>query len=170
MDAEFKSIKPEMLKDNMFKLIGKDWMLITAGKLKSFNTMTASWGNAGILWNKPVAICYIRPQRYTLDFVEKADYYTLSFFDNKYRDVLNFCGTKSGRDYDKIKETGLSPLETQLGNIGYAESRLLMECRKLYVGHIEESGFVDKDLINKIYPGEDFHRFFIGEITSVWEK
>jgi flavin reductase (DIM6/NTAB) family NADH-FMN oxidoreductase RutF len=170
MDSDFSLIKTEALKENIFKLIDKDWMLITAGTQDNFNTMTASWGNMGILWNKPVAICYIRPQRYTLGFVEKADYYTLSFFEERYRDILNFCGTKSGRDFDKIKETGLSPFETDLGNIGYGESGLLMECRKLYVGNIEESGFVDKNLIRKIYPTKDYHRFFIGEITSVWRK
>jgi flavin reductase (DIM6/NTAB) family NADH-FMN oxidoreductase RutF len=170
MDNEFSLIKSEVLSENLFKLIGEDWMLITAGTQDNFNTMTASWGTMGILWNKPVAICYIRPQRYTLDFVEKSDYYTLSFFNEKYRDILNFCGTKSGRDYDKMKETGLRPMLTQNGNIGYEECRLFLECRKLYAGNIEENGFIDTILRKKIYPGTDYHRFFIGEITSVWKK
>lgn len=170
MNTTFSKIETSHLKDNIFTLIGKEWMLITAGKRDKFNTMTASWGSMGILWNKPVAICYIRPQRYTLGFVEESGYYTLSFFNKKYRSVLNYCGSKSGRDFDKIKETGLSPFVTELGNIGYDESRLLLECRKLYSGNIEESGFVDKTLITKNYPAEDYHRFFIGEIVAAWEK
>ena len=108
----FREISVEELKDNPFTLINKDWMLITAGNEKSHNTMTASWGGVGELWGKYVSTIYVRPQRYTLEFVEREDYYSLCFFGPEYRQALNFCGTKSGRDFDKDKETGLTPAST----------------------------------------------------------
>ncbi|MCF8379384.1 MAG: flavin reductase [Bacteroidales bacterium] len=170
MNRDFKKIKPVKIDKNLIQLVGKDWMLITAGELSSYNTMTASWGQMGVLWNLPVAICYIRPQRFTFEFVEKADYYTLSFFENKYRKALNFCGSKSGRDFDKAKETGLSAFETELGNISFAEASLILECKKLYADDIKENKFIQRDLAGKHYPQKDFHRFYIGEICETWIK
>ena len=142
-------------------------MLITAGNEESFNTMTASWGTMGILWHLPIAICYIRPQRYTYIFAERSNYYTLSFFTDEHRKKLQFCGTKSGREYDKIKETGLTPLITSKGNIAFEEARMILECKKLYSDDIKPEHFIIRDLIPKNYPRKDFHRFYIGEITSV---
>ena len=95
MNEEFTRISAEEIDQNIIKLIGKDWMLITAGGMDSYNTMTASWGQMGVLWNLPVAICFIRPQRYTYAFTEKEEYYTLTFFEKEYRPALNFCGSKS---------------------------------------------------------------------------
>ena len=103
--SDFIKINPEEIKDNPFKLIGKDWGLVTAGTKDSFNTMTVSWGGVGIMWNKPVAYTFIRPQRYTFEFLEKNDHFTLSFYGEEYRKALSFCGSKSGRDYDKPAET-----------------------------------------------------------------
>ena len=142
MKSNFTTIKPQEVPDNVFKLIGDDWMLITAGEPDNFNTMTASWGGMGILWNMPVAICYIRPQRHTFGFVEKSDYYTLSFFGKEHRRILNFCGSKSGRDYDKVKETGLRPFTTEKGNIGFDQARLIMECKKLYADDLKQDHFL----------------------------
>lgn len=107
---KFKELEPANLKDNPFKLINDDWMLITAGDKNNFNTMTASWGGLGIMWFKNVSFIVVRPSRYTFEFMEKHDRYTLSFFEEEYRDALNICGTKSGRDTDKIKEAGLTPV------------------------------------------------------------
>ena len=98
-----------------FERIGRDWCLITAGNKGSYNTMTASWGGVGILWNKEVATCYIRPQRYTKEFVDREEYFTLSFFPDGWREALNFCGKYSGRDRDKAAETGLKPFYDGLG-------------------------------------------------------
>ncbi len=170
MNTAFKTTSPEEISGNVFNMIGNEWMLITAGEPASFNTMTASWGGLGVLWNLPVAICYIRPQRYTFEFAEKADYYTLSFFTREYRKILNFCGSKSGRDYDKIKETGLEPFVTEKGNIGFAQARLILECRKLYSDDLKEGRFIDPRIIRKNYPQHDFHRFYIGEVSRVLEK
>ena len=109
----FREISVEQLKDNPFTLINKDWMLITAGDAEKHNTMTASWGGVGELWGKYVSTIYIRPQRYTLEFVEREEYYSLCFFGPEYRQALSLCGSKSGRDVDKDAATGLTPCFAQ---------------------------------------------------------
>jgi flavin reductase (DIM6/NTAB) family NADH-FMN oxidoreductase RutF len=159
-------IKPEEITDNVFKLIGSDWMLITAGTLQSFNMMTASWGGFGVLWHKPVCWCVLRPQRHTLKFLEKSAYFTLSFFDEKHRKALDYCGAKSGKDVNKMKESGLKPVETALKNISYEEARLTIECRKLYYQDIDPTHFIDP-AIDANYPKKDYHRMFIGEVVTV---
>ncbi|MFW5820724.1 MAG: flavin reductase [Bacteroidota bacterium] len=170
MEKVFKKILPKHISDNVFKAIGDDWMLISAGNMKSWNTMTASWGTLGILWNIPIAICFIRPQRYTYEFAERSDYYTLSFFGNEHREILNFCGTRSGRDYDKADETGLKVFETEHGNIGFEQARLILECKKIYADNIRPENFILEDLIPKNYPKKDFHRFYIGKLENVLIK
>lgn len=170
MNDSFKKIKPEEIEQNIIKLIGNDWMLITAGNLRSYNTMTASWGQMGVLWNLPVAICFIRPQRYTFEFVERSDYYTLSFFTEDYRKALNFCGANSGRDFDKANETGLSAFETELKNVSFEQASLVLECKKIYADDINENKFIQENLVRKHYPKKDFHRFYIGEIKEAWVR
>lgn len=166
----FASVHPEKLTDNFFRLINREWMLITAGIPEDFNTMTASWGTTGILWNKQVAICYIRPQRHTFQFAMKHDFFTLSFFEASYHKILNFCGTHSGRDTDKVKKTGLIPIRTEKGNVTFEQARLVLECRKLYSDVIRPEAFLDRDLSDRIYPVADYHRFFIGEIVNCFVK
>lgn len=158
------------LKDNVVDLIGKQWMLITAGSMVGYNTMTASWGTMGYLWGKPVAFIFIRPQRYTLDFVEKEDCFTLSFFGERYRSALNLCGSKSGREIDKAAAAGITPFEPSQGCVSFKEARLVMKCRKLYVGRLQEESFVNKDLLDKWYPSRDLHKMFVAAIEEVWEE
>ena len=157
------------LRESAPKLVGKDWMMITAGDSTKFNTMTASWGTLGELWNRPVAIVFIRPQRYTFEFAEKSNYFTLTFYDEQYRDELNIIGTKSGRDTDKITEAGITPIKTNNG-IAFAEGRIVIECRKLYADFLNAESFIDKSIIEKSYPNADFHKVFVGEIINVWSK
>ena len=166
MAKQFKEIAVRELNENVFSAIGDDWMLITAGKPDDFNTMTASWGTLGILWNMPVAICFVRPQRHTFGFTERSDYYTLSFLEEGHRDILQFCGTRSGRDTDKIAETGLLPRVTAKGGVYFEQCRLVLECKKLYSDRIKEDQFIIQNLISKNYPKKDFHKFYIGEIIS----
>ena len=166
MTKIFAEIDPLNLKENAFGLIGEEWMLITAGAPDHFNTMTASWGTLGILWHLPVAICFIRPQRHTFKFAESSDHFTLCFLETGNREILQFCGTKSGRDRDKIKETGLHPLTTRNGNVYFEQSRLVIECKKLYADRIKEDSFIVQGLTGKNYPKKDFHKFYIGEIIS----
>jgi len=149
--------------DNPWKLIADDWMLVTAGTLDSFNTMTASWGAVGELWHRKIAICFIRPQRYTYEFAEKHDRFTLSFFEEEHRSVLNLCGTKSGRDIDKMAGIGLTPSSTASGGIYFEEARLVLECRKIYIHDLDPALFLDPS-IAKEYPREDYHRMYLGQI------
>lgn len=164
----FREISVEELKDNPFTLINKDWMLITAGNQDKHNTMTASWGGVGELWGKYVSTIYIRPQRYTLEFVEREDFYSLCFFGPEYRQALSLCGSRSGRDVDKDKETGLTPRFDQAAPY-YEQARLVFICRKLYKQDMTEEAFLDKSLLDKWYDN-DLHRMFIGEIVKVLEK
>ncbi|OGF48824.1 MAG: flavin reductase [Candidatus Firestonebacteria bacterium RIFOXYA2_FULL_40_8] len=157
------------ISENPFKLIGKDWMLITAGQKGKFNTMTASWGAFGVLWNKNCCTIYVRPTRYTYNFLEKNEYYTLSFFEEKFRDALNICGAYSGKDTDKIKKSGLSPFQT--GNsIAFKEAKLIIECKKIYFGELNPVNILDKKDDAAFYPKKDYHRMYIGEITECLKK
>ncbi len=149
--------------DNPWKLIADDWMLVTAGTLDSFNTMTASWGAVGELWHRKIAICFIRPQRYTYEFAEKHDRFTLSFFEDEHRSVLNLCGTKSGRDIDKMAGIGLTPSSTESGGIYFEEARLVLECRKIYIHDLDPAMFLDPGIARE-YPREDYHRMYLGQI------
>lgn len=167
--SDFKKITAEELTANPFKLIGKDWMLITAGDKEKFNTMTASWGGVGIMWGKPVATAYIRPQRYTFEFIENGDYYTQSFFDEEYRDALKFCGSKSGRDYDKVKETDLTPVvDDETGAVYFKEAKLVFICKKMYAQFLNEESALTED-VTKWYNG-DYHKMYMSEIVSVLVK
>ena len=170
MITKFRKISHENITKNVFKLLDKDWMLITAGNITSYNTMTASWGGMGILWNLPVVTVYIRPQRHTFIFAERADIFTLSFFYPEHKEILKFCGSKSGRDYDKAKETGLIPFSTEHNSTAFEQAKMIIECRKIYADDIKPEKFISQQIISQNYPGKDYHRFFIGEIVNVYQK
>ena len=170
MSKPFDIIKPTEITDNVFKLMDKDWMLVTAGTMEDYNTMTASWGHLGIMWNLPTAMAWIRPQRYTYEFANRYEEYTLSFFTDRYRTALQFCGTRSGRDHDKAAETGLTPMETDRGNVIFQEARLVLECRKIYEDDLSKKNFVLPEVAQKHYPKSDFHKFYIGEIVNVLSR
>jgi flavin reductase (DIM6/NTAB) family NADH-FMN oxidoreductase RutF len=170
MEPLFESVSPGQIRENFFNLIKDEWMLITAGNIGNYNTMTASWGTIGILWNKPIAVCFIRPHRYTFQFAEQYECFTLSFFDYRSREILDFCGTHSGRDIDKVGQTGLRPLETSLGNITFEQARLVIECRKIYTDFLKPENFVLQEIAVINYPGSDYHKFFIGEIVGCYLK
>lgn len=167
-----KTIEVNELTDNLIEAIGKEWMLVTSGTREKFNTMTASWGGTGFLWNKPVAFIFIRPERYTFDFIEQNEYLTLSFLGEEHKDIHKICGTKSGRDIDKVKETGLVPVFTDNGSVTFEQSRLTFECRKLYADMIQPEKFIDKSIEGKWYgKGHGgFHKMYIVEIVRVWKK
>lgn len=162
-----EKILPQDLNDNVFKLIGSDWMLITAGGTGSYNTMTASWGAMGVLWNKNVCFCFLRPQRHTRAFIEKNEVFTLSFFEDKYREALNLCGTLSGKDTDKVKKAGITPAESASGSVYFKEARLVIECKKIYFQDMEPANFIDAGIAAN-YPKKDYHRMYIGEVTGCY--
>jgi flavin reductase (DIM6/NTAB) family NADH-FMN oxidoreductase RutF len=160
----FNEIKPTEIVGNPIHMIGQEWMLITAGTPAHFNTMTASWGGLGELWFKPVCFCFVRPQRYTYEFMEKGDAFTLSFFDEKYKPQLNFCGSRTGRETDKVYECGFTVREAANGSVFFDEARLVLECRKIYFQDLDPAKFMDESIM-KNYPQKDFHRMYISEIT-----
>lgn len=164
-----KEINVGELTLNPFEKIGKDWCLITAGDSDCFNTMTASWGGLGVLWNKNVASCYIRPQRYTKEFVDRNEYFTLTFFPDGYRDALTLCGRVSGRDHDKPKETGLTPVSTG-ESVTFEEASLVLVCRKLFAQEMKEESFIDKEVLRKNYPNMDLHTIYFGEIVKAYSN
>ncbi|MFC1557113.1 flavin reductase [candidate division KSB1 bacterium] len=167
MEHSFKKAIPELLEINPFSLIGADWMLITAGPIDSYNTMTASWGGLGHLWDKNITCCFIRPQRYTFGFIEKAEYYTFSFFGEKYRYVLNYCGNHSGKNVDKAEKTGITPVEGPNGTVYFAEARLVIVSKKLYTHDLDRNNILEKDIIGEFYPPDnDIHTMYIGEVTE----
>lgn len=166
---ELHKIDPREINQNPFTLIDDDWFLLSAGNVSTFNTMTASWGGMGILWNKPVVFCFVRPQRYTYKFMESNDFFTMSFFDESHRKALSLCGKVSGRQTDKMKATGLKPIESPKGSIFYEQAKLMLECRKLYYSDIIPDHFL-VDEIDANYPKKDYHRMYIGEIISCFSN
>jgi len=160
-------------KEDAIRMIGKEWMLVTAGTPESFNTMTASWGGVGFLWNKPVAFVFVRPERHTYGFMEREERFTLSFLGPEHRDILQFCGTKSGRDCDKVRETGLVPETTDAGCVTFGQARLALECRKLYRAEMKAGEFLDKSCLERWYndlPGGTLHTVYVAEIENVYER
>ena len=156
-------------KENVFDLIGKQWMLITSGTPDSFNTMTASWGGLGWLWNRPVAFIFVRPERYTHDFLEKNDSLTLSFYPEEHRKALQICGTLSGRDSDKVAVSGLSPVSLPGNAVTFEQARLTLHCRKLFKSDMEDANFIDRSIVEKWY-GEPngFHTVYVVEIEKIF--
>ena len=164
----FKEINIKDLKENLVSLISDEWTLITAGNQDKFNMMTASWGGFGEMWNKEVVSVVIRPQRYTKEFIDNEEYFTLTFFgDNK--DVHKICGSKSGREVDKQKETGLTPVFAD-NSVYFEQARLVVVCKKVYCQKIEPECFVEKSYIEQYYPENDFHYTYVGEIEKVLIK
>lgn len=168
-----KTTLKTIAKENAFELIGKRWMLVTAGNNDSFNTMTASWGGLGWLWNKPVAFVFIRPERYTHRFIEQSDRLTLSFYPEDYRYALQLCGSKSGRDTDKVAEAGLTPCFLETGAVTFAEATITLDCRKLFKASMNADCFIDKEVLRRWYndhPGGSLHDVYIVEIEDVYEQ
>jgi len=161
----FQSVDPKALTSNLFSLLDDRWALVTAGTREHCNAMTVSWGGLGVLFHKNVATIYVRPQRYTYELLEQHSEFTLSFFDLSYRPVLTMFGSKSGRDMDKIKESGLT-LQMEGEEAPYfGEAELVLVCRKLYRQDLDPAGFIDPDL-HQFYENQDYHRMYIGEITQ----
>lgn len=167
-----KQLLPQEITDNFIDIISREWMLVTAGTPERFNTMTASWGGVGFLWNKPVATIYVRPERYTYGFIEETERFSLSFLGREHQAVHRITGSKSGRDTDKIAEAGLHPHFTESGGILYEETRLGLECRVLYAADIQPELFRDATLPKQWYGGTHggLHRMYIGEITAAWNR
>ena len=141
-------------------------MLITAGNSENHNTMTASWGGLGVLFGKNVSFIFVRPQRYTKEFIDSSGGYSLCFFDESYRNALNLCGTVSGRDTDKDKECGFT-VDFCEGVPYYKEAKLVLICKKIYRQSLGENSFIDKAPVKSFFANNDYHDMYIGEIVKV---
>jgi flavin reductase (DIM6/NTAB) family NADH-FMN oxidoreductase RutF len=161
----FKEILPEGLRKNPFHLIGKEWMLITAGDKDKVNTMTASWGGLGVMYGKSVAFIVIRPQRYTKEFIDREETFSLSFLDKKYKKALNYLGTVSGRNEDKIKNSGLS-VDYFKDTPYFIEADQVLICKKLFMQTMDGSSLLNEKLDKTWYPNKDYHILYIAEITD----
>ena len=167
--SKFIEVKPEEFNENPFKLIGKDWMLITAEKDGKVNTMTASWGGFGVMWGKNVAYIVIRPQRYTKEFVDSSATFSLSFFDDSSRKMLSYLGTTSGRDEDKIQKSNLTVIHED--SIPYfEEATKVVLCKKLFAQEYKPDSFIDQEINEKCYPDSDHHTLYIAEVTKILIK
>lgn len=166
-DPTLQAIRPMGL---LMDLIGKDWMLVTAGTPSRFNTMTASWGGIGWLWNRPVAFVFVRPERYTHSFIESAGRLTLSFYGEAHRKALQLCGTRSGRDTDKPAEAGLTPVALDSGTVSFRQALLTLDCRKLFRTEMAAPHFVDSDILDRWYgPSQGgLHTVYVAEIETIY--
>ena len=161
-----KKIAPKDIDKNVIKLIGQDWMLVTAQKDGKANTMTASWGGLGVMWGKNVAYIVLRPQRYTKEFVDAGETFSLSVLDEEYRKTLSYLGTVSGRDEDKITKASLT-VEHADGTPYFGEANTVLVCRKLYAQNYDPACFIDKSCDEKWYPDKDYHTMYIAEVEKV---
>lgn len=165
-----KQIEVNQLDRSVVDIIGQQWLLISAGDSAQFNTMTASWGMIGYMFNKNVAMIVVRPTRYTREFLDRCDRFTLTVLADGYRDDLVTLGRISGRDGDKVAQTKLTPCFTPAGNPTFEQAHITLECRKLFVQPMEDTSFIDRGLVEQWYDEAhgEFHIIYIGEIESCW--
>jgi flavin reductase (DIM6/NTAB) family NADH-FMN oxidoreductase RutF len=164
----YREISVQDIKINPFTSIGEDWMLISAGNKNNFNTMTASWGGLGVLWNKNVAFAFVRPSRYTYEFTQKEEMFTLCFLDKQYKDALAICGKISGRNENKVQKANLTPYFTD-NTVSFEEAKLIIVCKKLYIDDIKKENMLDNSIM-KNYLSGDFHRMYVAEVVKIYER
>ena len=151
---------------DILSLFDKKWALVTAGGMDAFNTMTISWGGMGTLWSTPVATVYVKPVRYTHEFMDKNEFFTLSFFDEKYRRALGLLGSRSGRDCDKVALSGLTPFALTENAVGFREAETTILCRKIYRQDLDINNIPDF-AVNTYYRTEEPHTMYVGEIIEI---
>lgn len=151
-----------------FSIFNDVWAILTAGnKEDGYNAMTISWGGLGTLWSKPVATVYVKPIRYTHQFMEKSDYFTISFFSEEHRNALMLMGMKSGRDTDKVKEAGLTAVFLE-NSVMFKEAKTTLLCRKIYRQELDVS-CMPEDVVKSFYTAEAAHTMYIGEVVDIIE-
>ena len=162
-----KKIDASTLTFNPFEKLSKQWALVGAGIMDKFNMMTVSWGAVGVIWGNPSVTAYIRQTRYTKEFVDSSDTFTLTFLKDGNRDALNVLGSKSGRDMDKMKDSGLTPIEVD-GEVMFEEAELVLVCRKRFVQDMPKENFVNQETLDKWYADQNYHTMYIGEIVAAY--
>ncbi len=165
----FQPMKTSSFECNPFKKFADEYALISAGSKEKYNTMTVSWGGMGQLWGKDVAFVFIRESRYTKEFIDKGDLFTISFLNEEYKPALNFCGEESGRDVDKFKLAKLTPAFRH--GIPYPdEANLVILCEKLAAVPFDESMFTNDEISKKFYADGDLHTMYIAEVVEVMAR
>ena len=170
MDQKLHESEFSALSCDVFSLFPQAMPLLTAGNRQELNTMVIGWGGLGTLWRKPVCTVYVRPQRYTYEFMERQDYFTVSVLNASHAETLKICGTRSGRDIDKVKTCGLSVAFGEGDAPYFEEAELVLVCRKLYADDIRGEAFVDLTIDDGCYPDRDYHRMYVGEVLQVLKK
>jgi len=165
----FQPYPIDLLEMNPFTKLGKEWALVTTGSKAKCNTMTVSWGGVGVIWNKNVVYIFVRDSRYTKEFMDNGEFFSLSFFDESYRPALSYCGAHSGRDKDKFEKAGLTPAFRH--SIPYPdEANLVLLCRKMAAVPMGEDIFTDKSIMNTFYKDNDMHTMYVGEIIEAMAR
>ena len=149
----------------IFSQFDKKWALLTAGDESRFNTMTISWGGLGTIWGKPVATVYVRTSRYTHDFMDANEYFTISFFPEEYKQILGVLGSKSGRDMDKMKDSGLSAMKDG-DSVSFKEAEVTLVCRKMFKQELSVAN-IPADVAKAMYEGQAPHDMYIGEVVEI---
>lgn len=172
-DTLFRSIQPEDISESLFKLVGRDFTVITAGSEADYNSMTASWGGWGILFNQPTTWAFLRANRYTLEYIRREKIYTMAYFTEPYKEQVLLFGSSSGRDSDKMKKHTLTPVKTPSGSIAYKEAKLIIECALTEITTVSpDDYFTDegrKFVVDAHNEVKDWHKLVFGRITGVWK-
>lgn len=173
-DDLFKKIDPTEIPEDVFTLVNKDFTVLTGGNPEHYNSMLASWGGWGTLFDKPVTWCFLRANRYTLELIRKDLTYTMSYFDNEYKEDIMPFGTQSGRNSNKMKETKLAAVQTPAGNMTYKEAKLIIECKLFEITTVSPDDFQTEDFRTFVTDAhaeaKDYHKIVFGEITGVWVR
>jgi len=172
-----KEIDYKELSLNPMTVFGEEWFALAAGNEEDdCNAMTIAWGHFGSLWERgthanrlPTVVVYVRPSRYTKEFMDREPMFTLSLFDKDKKKALGIIGSRSGRDGDKLASAGLEPIYAD-GTVYFRDAKLVLICRKLYSAPLLEGGFVDKELVDFNYPMRDFHEMYVGEIIKILKQ
>lgn len=166
--GKWKEISPDKFKEDPFTMIGKDWMLIAAENDGRVNAMTAAWGGLGVMWAMNTAFIFVRESRFTKTLIDGADTFSLTFFDHeKYKNMYGYMGSISGRDQDKVAQTGLTVVRDETGTPFFEEAQLAIICRKLSATPITPDQFIDPTIDGRHYSDKDYHTMYIGEILKI---
>lgn len=167
--SKMKKIDLRSLTAEPFNFFDREWPLLTVADGEGCNPMTVSWGQVGTLWNRSVCTLFVRPQRYTYGLLEREECFTVSFLDSSYKKELTLCGTKSGRDIDKLAACGFTAARADCGAPYIAQAKRVLVCRKLYEQDLEKNCFLDPTIAEQCYARGDFSRVFIAEVIEVLE-
>ncbi len=150
---------------DIFSAFDKKWALLTAGNMEHFNTMTISWGALGTIWGRPTATVYVRTSRYTHEFMDQYDFFTVSFYPEAYRKTLGVLGTKSGRDMDKMGASGLTPAAAG-ESVSFAEAECTLVCKKMYMQSLDPER-IPKEIMQAFYAKDAPHDLYLGEVVEI---